>query len=399
MGEFDERLVSEKVKEDIKKYTLQAKQDARERKMVLNPALFTPKNIDISKANYEMDILQQEMLNFYLRNDRRFRTAFHTNYTNMFWQFIIDKARLKEPHHLSCVGQTRSGKSYSMLTATAFSNALYGKKTMIHHISGNQYEFLQKVQKMPEEFLHNSTFQNDEDKFSVFGAGSFAKKMKLQDVQNIIAMNNISTIAICPTKLVGGGEANYGLKTFGRCHTTRTCRFVLYNLQENSNSHAPMGVIYIPIFTEVVPYWQELENAYIEKKREWITAEQRGEGDILGELKKRQALLFAKNPKFSAIKHKKDKLTFISLTLGSEWVSKECEEILSMTELISQGAIGDDEEDEKVSDEEVKEAREEKKENALPEEEFKEAEAKIEEKEMEQAEKGWEEEKAEFERK
>ncbi|CAK0770880.1 hypothetical protein CCP3SC1AL1_520022 [Gammaproteobacteria bacterium] len=402
MTEYEEQNGGDKKKnENIEKYTLQAKTEARARKMVLNPALFMPKEIPIGNSkDYEMDILQQEMLEFYLRNDIRFRRAFQTNSTNKFWQFIVDKARLREPHHLSCIGQTRTGKSYSMLTITCFSNALYDKKTTINHISGNQYEFLQKVQKLPPEFSYNSTFQNDEDKGAIFGAGSVAKKLKLQDIQNIVAMSNISTIAICPTRLVSGGEAQYGFRTFGRDFKTRTVRFVMYNLQENSNSHLPMSCIYIPIFTEVVPYWQELENAYLQKKREWVQKEEMGQSDILGELKKRQAVIFSRNPKFRAIEHKKDKLTFISVTLGSEWTKNECEEILSMTELISQGAFEEEEmEAERVSPEEVEEAKDEIKENELTGEEFKEAEAKIEEKEVTEAEKGWEKEKEEFEQK
>lgn len=396
---MEETRINEKVTEkSIEKYTLQAKTDARSRTMYLNPALFTPKEIDISKANYELDILQEEMLKFYLRNDKRFRQAFYTNFTNMFFQFLVDKARLREPHHLATMGTIRGGKSYSMITVSAFSNALYEKKMTIDYLVGNQYEFLQKVQKLPTEMLLNSCFLRDEDKGAIFGAGSFAKKMKLQDVQNIIAMSNISTITICPNKL-SNPDSFYGFRVFGRCHKTRTNRFMLYNMQEQSSSHLPLGMCYIPIFTEVLPYWRELENAYLLKKREWIQKEETGNSDILGELKKRQAMIFSKNPKFRSVKHKKDKLTFISVTLGSEWTKNECEEILSMTDLIEQGAIGEDEEDEKVSDEEVQEAREEKKEEELNEEEFKEAEAKVEEKEFKEEEKGWEKEKEEFERK
>jgi hypothetical protein len=396
---MEETRVNEKVTaKDIEKYTLQAKQDAKSRKIVLNPAFFLPKEIDISKANYELDILQEEMLKFYLRNDIRFRRAFNTNFTNMFFQFLIDKARLREPYHLSCMGTIRGGKSYSMITIVAFTNALYGRKTTINYILGNQYEFLQRVQTIPQEELLNSAFLRDEDKGAIFGAGSFAKKMKLQDVQNIIAMSNISTTTICPNKL-SNPDAFYGFRVFGRCHKTRTNRFMLYNMQENSNSHLPMGMVYIPIFTEVLPYWQEIEQAYLMKKREWIQKEETGNSDILAELKKRQALIFSRNPKFRNVEHKKDKLTFISVTLGSEWTKNECEEILSMTELISQGAIGDEGENEKVSDEELVEAREEEKEKELSEEEVEEAEAKQEEKKFEQGEKEWEKEKEEFEAK
>jgi hypothetical protein len=312
----------------------------------------------LSKANYQIDALQKELLKWYLRADLRFRRAFSFDATPYFLKFLYDKVRLREPYSLSCMGSTRGGKSYSMITLICLTNALYGKKTVIEHINGNQYEFLQKVQRYSQirpQFLENSAFLNDEDKFSVFGAGSFTKKVKLQDVQNIIAMNNISTISICPVKLTGS-HSNYGIRCWGRCFNTKTVRFMLYNTQESEgNSVLPMGMLYLPIFPEVVPYWKELEQAYLLRKKEWIEKEALGESDVLMKLKKRSAVIFSRDPKFLQLKKKDDKMTYIGVKLGSEWGNNEKTEILSIIDMLQKGVLDSEDIDKEMEEERARE--------------------------------------------
>jgi hypothetical protein len=326
--------------QDIDEDTLKSKQAYSKRELKLDPKLFTQKDIDLTKAEYKIDALQNELLNFYLRADSRFRRAFHTNFTNIFLRFLIDKARMREPIHLSVLGATRGGKSYTMMTVLAFNLALYGKGVTIENVCANAYEFLEKLQQFPMEFLKNSTFLIDEEKMTVFSIGSVAKKVKLQDVANIIAINNISTIMLNPTKWANSESSQYGLRLFGKCEKTKTCRMMLYNLQEKGGGgELPMGMVYLPIFTEVIPYAEQLERDYLEKKKTWVQAEQRGEGDILFDLKKRTADKFVKDPKYLQIKHKQERLTYIGLKMGSEWTKGEVIEIESLTRLMVQGIV------------------------------------------------------------
>jgi hypothetical protein len=296
---------------------------------------------DLSKADYQIDALQNELLLTYLRADPRFRRAFSKNYTNIFLKFLQDKARLKEPVHISCLGQTRSGKSYTMIGLATYQMACYGKRFGIDNICANAFEFLEKLKSMPEEQLTNSCFLIDEEKQSVYGVGSIAKKMKLTDVQNIIAINNISTIMLNPITWANK-EAMYGLRTFGRCFKTKTCRMMLYNLQEKGKGgELPMGNIYMPIFPAFLPktYADELEKAYLDKKKEWVRGEMRGEGDVLYEIKRKSAESFCRDRKFLDLKKKNERIAYISYRLGSEWTKGECEEIFQLTKLIQAGAL------------------------------------------------------------
>jgi hypothetical protein len=349
-----EKITEKEIDED----TLKAKQEFAKRELKLDPKLFIQKEIDLSQADYKIDALQNELLNFYLRADPRFRRAFHTNFTSVFLKFLIDKARMREPVHISVLGQVRGGKSYSMITVLAFNMALYGKKVTIENICANAYEFLEKLQQFPMEFLKNSTFLIDEQKEAVYSVGSVAKKVKIQDVANIIAINNISTIMINPVKWADAGSSQYGLRLFGKCEKTKTCRMMLYNLQEKgSGGELPMGMVYLPIFTEVIPYAEQFEREYLEKKKTWVAEEQRGEGDILFSLKRKTAEKFAKDPTYRQIRHKQERLTYIGLKMGSEWTKGECVEIESLTKLMSQNLMPDEEVKEEEQ-EEVKETEE-----------------------------------------
>src|SRR3989304_9118312 len=68
---------------------------------------FRELNIDVTEVLFEVDALQQELINRYIRQDKNFLRAYFTNYTNLFMNFIKDKARLNEPISLSMMGQVR----------------------------------------------------------------------------------------------------------------------------------------------------------------------------------------------------------------------------------------------------------------------------------------------------
>lgn len=296
---------------------------------------------NLANAYYEIDSLQNKILEYYLRADNKFRKAFYLNYTKDFLQYIKDKARLFEPIHLSIIGNVRSGKSFSCISICAFHMACYNKLFTIDYICGNAFEFLEKLKTMPEKKLKNSIFLIDEEKQSIFGVGSIAKKMKLTDVQNIIAINNISTIMINPVSWANK-DANYGLRTFGRCFNTKTVRMMLYNLTEKGRGgELPLGCIYLPIFTVFLPkdYADKLEKEYLAKKQEWVDGEMRGEGDVLAEIKKKSAENFLRDKKFLELFKKRDRITYITQKLGSEWTKSEIDEIESITNLYKEGIL------------------------------------------------------------
>jgi hypothetical protein len=243
------------------------------------------------------------------------------------------------------MGNTRSGKSYSAISICAFHQACYGKKFNIDYICGNAYEYLDKLKTFTQDKLTNRIFLIDEEKQTIFGTGSFSKKMKLLDVQNIIAINNISTISLNPNSWANK-DSNYGLKSFGRCFNTKTCRFMMYNLQEHgSGGEKPMGCVYLPIFTEFLSkdYANEIEKPYLKKKNEWVMQEQKGTADVLSELKKKSAITFTKDKNYKTLIKKGEKITYISVKLGSEWTKGEVLEIYEITKLLESGMLKEDE--------------------------------------------------------
>lgn len=296
-------------------------------------------NVDISKCNFELDALQNQMLQFYLMNDERFRRAYNTNYTPHLIQFMKDKARLHEPLHLSIIGKTRSSKSYISVSIAIIHSLLNGRQFSGKYICGNSFEFIEKLKEMPPEDLLNSIFLIDEEKKSVYGAGSVSKKMKITDVQNIIAINNISTISLTPDHWANE-NADYGMRTFGRDFTNKVSRLMLYNLQEGGKGGSvPLGMIVLPIFTKLLPkpYAEILEKEYLEKKMAWVGAEQSGRGDVLSMIKMKSAESFVRDIQFLDLKKKKERFTYIQTKLGSEWTKSECDEILSITEMLRRG--------------------------------------------------------------
>jgi hypothetical protein len=297
------------------------------------------RNFDLSKTNYQLDELQNRMLEFYLANDRKFRRSYHVNFTESFIIFLKDKVRLKEPFHVAVQGLTRSGKSSVTSTICFIMMAMGGKLFSVEpYITANNIEFLEKVNSLSMEDVGDTIFQIDEEK-SYFGLGSNAKKFKLQDVQNIIAKANISTASLCPTKF-SNENAHYGLRTFGRCFDTKTVRLMLYNLQEGGKGGTlPLGMIYLPIPSVILPeeLFKKFDGEYQSKKDNWIQDERRGKTDVMGELKRKTAQNFMNDDQFLTLKKKDEKLTYIRMKLGAEWTVGETLEIYNITKLYSQG--------------------------------------------------------------
>ena len=297
-------------------------------------------NYDLSKAKFDIDALQNELLNSYLRLDSRFRHAYHKDFTNIFIQFLKDKVKLHEPCPISMSGNVRAGKSYSAITICVIHQALQGRLFSSEYICPNEYSFLEKLKEMPENKLKDRIFLIDEEKTAVFGVGSFARKMKMEDVANIIAINNISAIRINPMRFPAQDVSWYGLRAFGRDRINKVNRFMLYNLQEGQGGAIrPMGMIYLPIFTAILPkdIGDKLEKEYLAKKNEWVGKEMRGEGDVMHELRKKLAENFSRDKDFLGLSKKNERKVYVSSKLGSEYTSKEIDEILVMANMLIDG--------------------------------------------------------------
>jgi hypothetical protein len=309
---------------------------------------FDPKRLnfsfDLSKCHFELDILQEKLLQFYLRSDSKFRRAFSMNYTGEFLQYFKDKVRLREPTTLSVMGNTRSGKSYTSIGLAGIHQALYHRKFSIDYICANKMEFLEKIKNMPEEKTLDRIYLIDEEK-DLFGQGSLAKKTRFDNLMGIIAKRNISTINLTPHSFAYQ-EANYGLRVFGRDFNQKICRLMLYNLQGGQQgTNTPLGCVYLPIFTVLFPkdYAEPLEQDYIKKKDLWIQNEQRTEGDVLYDMKRKVAIQFIKDKQFMNLKKKQERIMFIAQKLGSSWTKGEISEIETLTKMIENGVDFDKE--------------------------------------------------------
>jgi hypothetical protein len=231
--------------------------------------------------------------------------------------------------------------SFTSISLCAFHQACYNRKFTIDYICGNAYEFLEKLKIMPEDKLLNRIFLIDEEKQAVFSVGSIARKIKLEDVQNIIAINNISTIMLNPYSWVNK-NSNYGIRLFGRCFKTKTCRCMLYNLQAGGKGgELPMGILFLPIFTAFLPqeYSEPLEKEYLKKKMDWVRLEQKGEGDVLAEIRKKSAETFMRDKNYLGLTKKNAKIEYIQFKMGSEWTRGEILSIYELTKLMEGGFI------------------------------------------------------------
>lgn len=229
-----------------------------------------------------------------------------------------------------------SGKSTSAIYIAGKVKEMVGETLLPYNVCGSEFEFIDNLKNAKK----NDFYVIDESKKTVFGVGSTAKKLKILDVQNIIAVNNISTIWIRPDRW-SFEHATYGLRSAGRSFDSkpRYNKYMLYNLQATGGAgEFPMGMVYIPHYEETLKDGKNIDKWYRAKKQAWVDKEQKGEGDAIYKFKLKIARKLAKDDKFSEMK-KKQKIVYISATLGSEWTRTECDEVVIMAEMIRGGML------------------------------------------------------------
>lgn len=295
--------------------------------------------LDIKNAIFEVDELQDELIKNYIIVDRIFKKAYYTDLTAKFFAFLKKKCKLNEPVSLSIMGTVRGGKSSAAISLGAYLARERGVPFTIRNIVSDEFEYIESLK--DEGTVQGDVFVIDESKQTVYGVGSVAKRMKILDIQNIIAMKAISSIWIRPDRFSFEG-AQYGLRAFGKASNVspRLVRFMLYNLQE-SRDGTPIGMVYVPIFNDVdwIPDVEKLNKDYIDRKTAWVQQEQMGERDVLYKIKKQKIIEFMHDPKYQNMKRKKDREVYVRMKLGSEFTVSEIREICQAADMLSRGDI------------------------------------------------------------
>lgn len=298
-------------------------------------------DIDIPRAHFELDALQEELLNRYLRGDKTFLRAFNTNYTSLFMEFLKDKTRLNEPIALAVMGGVRMGKSVSAITIAGLVMEARGRLMDVELIMANEYVFLDEI----KNAKFGDFYVIDESKHAMYGTGSSTRKSKIQDIQNIIAVNNISTLWLTPDRWASE-KVQYGLRAFGRSQyysngekmPIRICRFMLYNLQESSaGGSVPLGMVYIPHFEDILENGTQLWKDYSEKKQKWVDEEVSGTAGDMMEQMFSVAEKINNSDKFKLLSKKAEKITFITALLGSEISKGEIDQVFQCINLLNKG--------------------------------------------------------------
>ena len=365
---------------------------------------------DINKiamnAHFIQDPLQDELTQENIRKDDRFKRAYYTNYTGHFLNSLEFSIMRREPVSISIMGRTRSGKSTSAMTIQkkiqdfnilrikqeldsmkfdmevlkrqgrinwlinevlnteilkndktnsaffkakdyVYQEAVKKRQISIKNICAHEFEYGNRLKK--GDF--DTCYQIDEAKTGTYGLGAVAKRSKLVDIQNIIAVNNISSIWLRPDTWATG-NAHYGLMSFGKAENdkqgnplkTRINRFMLYNLQESKSVNFPLGMVYIPLIWDILPKEESdrLNREYLSKKLDWVKLEQISEEDVFNSDRFKLAYELSKDETFKSIKGFKNKLPYVRTQCTSSTTNNEIDDIMRLANQIIIGNIKED---------------------------------------------------------
>lgn len=295
-----------------------------------------PDNI-LQQADFETDTLQEIFIYNSMRENKRFLRTMHTDFTEQFIQYLIRKTELDEPIGLGIKGVVRGGKSSFAIFIACFLCMLRGLIFDVDHICRSEFEFLERV----KDAKFGDVYIIDESKFAVYGIGSIAKRTKMKDIQNIIAIKNISTIYITPREF-NDTNSDYGFHILGRARNCkpRLIRALLFNLQQRAiGTYIPYGLVTFPLFVDKVPYGEQLNKEYTKKKMSWVDAEQQSKGNIMYEIQIKMAKHLLAQKDFKGVHKKRERLIIAKKYLADEFTEQEKEAIITMAYMIEDKKI------------------------------------------------------------
>ena len=183
------------------------------------------KEIQFITDNFEELILQDVFA-----NDKETTIKIMRDITPLFKDWFYNKFKAKENVSISTRGNTRSGKSVSVLAIVDLACEFYQKPFDTEYIiCGNQKEYRLKLK--DAEF--GDFFQIDENAFANVGLGSNTEMLQLKDIQNIIAKQNIHTAYITPRTFLSNNSI-IGIATWGKDTTNWLNRFLVYDLRSSA---------------------------------------------------------------------------------------------------------------------------------------------------------------------
>lgn len=130
---------------------------------------------DLRTAKFEVDRMQNDLIQDYIRIDQRFKRAFYTDKTQTFIEFLKDKARLQEPIHLSTSGTIRGGKTLLQSDTILMAN---GEWKMVKDVKiGEEVISLDKEEKVIFSTITNINKYHSKDVYDVFEKNRQGKKL------------------------------------------------------------------------------------------------------------------------------------------------------------------------------------------------------------------------------
>ena len=182
------------------------------------------------KINFVVSIFEQYLLNDLYQSDEESLRKLSRNVTDdlitEIKQYIAEKRNIR----YSCLGETRSGKSLSMLALVNFyciqSGLLNFAEKIEYIVCGNQVEYREKL----KDAKFGDFFLIDENFFTRSGMGANLEALQLKDYNNTIAKKNIGNIFITPETFLSVG-AVLGFATYGRDSKNWLSRLLVYKFK------------------------------------------------------------------------------------------------------------------------------------------------------------------------
>jgi hypothetical protein len=256
--------------------------------------------VNLKSISFEVDPIQNYTMQLKVQKLPVFAEAMNRNLTGIFFHFLDYKVEKKEPSILEWKGGVRTGKTTGAISTHKYIAQRSGVEFTIEMICPNEQYFVQRI----PYAANNTSMIVDEQMEQHTGLGAFREMQHTEDLNNIIAKNNISVSWIHPPDFVGR-NAFYGLETAGRNFEHKLTKFLIYDLTQKT-----FGVSSIPLGFVIVPKYDDIkfETEYEKRKDAHIDALKNESIAVRQQSRLDEGFALAKNKLYQRMKNNHQKI-------------------------------------------------------------------------------------------
>jgi hypothetical protein len=285
----------------------------------------------VTNVQFVVNPLQTVLDRIESQRSSTYAKALNFDVTQVFFDTLRYKVKMKENISLEVTGTTRSGKTSVASSIMLFVSKLRNIPFTTKNIRQDQFDFLNYIKDQSNDSLFRTQWVVDETRHGIFQEGSMAQHAVLKDFNNICAVLELAIAWLNPQNYDTSHNSQYVLYVWGKDVPNKLTKCLLYDISSHDMfAGTPLGYVIVDVSQFV---GTDLEKEYLKLKWDRVEKQKEQSQTNTMQYRKRVAEAFEKSKEWKRLTNRKQKKIFIKSVLGDMIPNDVVDEIVEMTEM------------------------------------------------------------------